>query len=270
MQASANYIQLSPFDLSLAAILVILLVLLSVRLRLGLALQLTIAAVRTAVQLTLVGLVLHLIFAQIHLGWVLLMALVMLLAAGREVMQRQHHRFSGWWGFGVGAMSMFVSSFSVTLFALLLIIGPDPWYTPQYSIPLLGMLLGNTMNGISIGLDRLTQNVWIQRAVIENRLMLGHDWNQAVAGLRRESIRSGLIPIINAMAAAGIVSLPGMMTGQLLHGAVPMDAVKYQILIMFLIASGTGFGVYFAVWSASKHLFDERQRLRLDRLRIRE
>ncbi len=270
MNTTSGYIQLTAFDLSLAAILVILLVLLSVKLKLGLAAQLAVAAARTAVQLTLVGLVLHVIFAQVHLGWILLMSVVMLLAAGREVMQRQHHRFAGWWGFGVGAISMFVSSFSVTLFALLLIIGPEPWYTPQYSIPLLGMLLGNTMNGISIGLDRLTQNVWVQRAVIENRLMLGQDWNRAIGRLRRESIRSGLIPIINAMAAAGIVSLPGMMTGQLLHGAVPMDAIKYQILIMFLIASGTGFGVYFAVWTASRHLFDERQRLRLDRLEIRE
>jgi cell division protein FtsL len=68
------------------------------------------------------------------------------------------------------------------------------------------------------------------------------------------------------MAAAGIVSLPGMMTGQILAGAPPMEAVKYQILIMFLITAGTGFGTIVAVWSGSRHLFDERQRLRLDRL----
>jgi putative ABC transport system permease protein len=129
------------------------------------------------------------------------------------------------------------------------------------------MLLGNTMNGISIGLDRLTSTAWDQRGQIEGRLMLGHDWSRAIDRIRTQSIRSGLIPIINSMAAAGLVSLPGMMTGQILGGNPPMEAVKYQILIMFLIAGGTGFGTLVAVWLGSRRLFDERQRLRLDRLR---
>jgi putative ABC transport system permease protein len=76
-----------------------------------------------------------------------------------------------------------------------------------------------------------------------------------------------LIPIVSAMAAAGIVSLPGMMTGQILAGNPPMEAVKYQILIMFSIAAATGFGTLAAVWLGARRLFDERQRLRLDRLR---
>jgi putative ABC transport system permease protein len=79
-------------------------------------------------------------------------------------------------------------------------------------------------------------------------------------------MRVGMIPIINAMAAAGIVSLPGMMTGQILAGSPPLEAVKYQILIMFMIAAGTGFGTVIAVWIGSRRLFDERERLRLDRL----
>ena len=68
------------------------------------------------------------------------------------------------------------------------------------------------------------------------------------------------------MAAAGIVSLPGMMTGQILAGAEPVEAVKYQILIMFLVSAGSGFGTLAAVHLAVRRLFDERQRLRLDRL----
>ena len=88
-----------------------------------------------------------------------------------------------------------------------------------------------------------------------------------IGDLRREALRSGLIPIVNAMTAAGIVSLPGMMTGQILAGAPPAEAVKYQILIMFLIAAGSGFGTVAAVWLASRRLFDDRGRLRLDRLR---
>lgn len=259
-------ISLSSIDLSLAAALVLLLALMSRRIYPGLAGQLLVAAVRTVIQLLLIGLVLKALFASSSLLWVLLLSLVMLAIAGREVMARQHRRFAGAWGYGIGLVSMFISSFSVTLFALLVVLGTRPWYEPQYSIPLLGMLLGNTMNGISLALDRLTQAAWDQRAVIEARLMLGHSADQAISGIRRQVFRSGLIPIINAMAAAGVVSLPGMMTGQILAGAPPVEAVKYQILIMFLIASGAGFGTLAAVRLAVRRLFDERQRLRLERL----
>ncbi len=261
-------IKLTPLDLSLAAGLVLALALLSLRMRLALTGQIAIAALRTTVQLLLVGLVLEALFAAVHLLWMIAIASVMLLIAGREVMARQRYRFTGWWGFGMGTVSMFVSAFSVTLLALTVIIQVRPWYTPQYAIPLLGMLLGNTMTGIAVGLDRLTQTAWQQRAGIEARLAHGQDWRQAIGGIRRDAARSGMIPIINAMAAAGVVSLPGMMTGQILAGSPPLQAVKYQILMMFLISAGTGFGTLAALQLGSRRLFDARQRLRLDRLRV--
>lgn len=261
-------IQLSAFDLGLAALLVIALAALSVRMQLGLATSLLVAALRTTVQLILIGLVLKALFANVHLGWISLIAVIMLVVAGREVMARQKRRFKGVWGFGLGSLSMFVSTFTVTILALLVVIDTQPWYTPQYAIPLLGMMLGNTMNGIALGLDRLTDTAWQQRRVIEAQLILGSDWMTASASMRRDSIRTGMIPIINAMAAAGVVSLPGMMTGQILAGAPPMEAVTYQILIMFMIAAGTGFGTIVAVSLGAKHLFDERERLRLDRLAL--
>ncbi len=261
-----NLIQLSPVDLALAALIVLGMAVLSQGLGLRLARPIIVAALRTTGQLLLIGLVLKALFAHAHLGWVMLMALFMLAVAGHEVVARQHRRFIGWWGYGLGTFSMFLSSFAVTVLALTVIVGPDPWYTPQYAIPLLGMLLGNTMNGVALSVDRLTETAWNQRTRIEARLMLGQEWHEAIAPLRREAVRSGMIPIINAMAAAGVVSLPGMMTGQILAGAPPMEAVKYQVLIMFLIAGGSGFGTLGAVWLASRRLFDEAQRLRLDRL----
>ena len=260
-------VELSIIDLMIAASLVVLLAVLSMRLQSNISRQLLIASVRTALQLALIGLVLKVLFENASLVWVTILAFIRLLIAGREVMVRQEYRFKGWWGYAMGTFSMFLSSFAVTIFALIVILGDDPWYTPQYAIPLLGMLLGNTMNGIAIAMDRLTHTAWEQRQVIEARLMLGERWDDAISDYRRQAIRSGMIPIINAMAAAGVVSLPGMMTGQILAGAAPMDAVKYQILIMFLIAAGTGLGTLVAVGLGSKHLFDERQRLCLDRLR---
>ncbi len=259
-------IHLDNLDLSIAALLVLALAGFAHRHHAPLGRQILVAAGRTGIQLLLIGLVLKSLFADGRFGWVLLMSLIMLLVAGYEVQARQQRRFGGLWSYGIGSLSMFLSSFTVTLFSLWVIIGNDPWYQPQYAIPLLGMLLGNTMNGVSIAMDRLTQSAWEQRARIEARLMLGHSAREAIADLRRQAVRSGLIPIINAMSAAGVVSLPGMMTGQILAGAPPVEAVKYQILIMFLISAGTGLGTLGAVAISSRRLFDERQRLRLDRL----
>ncbi len=260
-------ITLSAGDLSLAAVLVLLVALLSLQLHLGLERRLLIAAGRSVLQLMLLGLVLKTLFATQALWLILLLALIMLAVAGWEVMARQQRPYRGFWGYGIGALSMFISSFSITVLALTLIIRVEPWYQPQYLIPLLGMLLGNTMNGIAIALDQLTRQAVASRAQIEAQLLLGAHWDQAIAGLRRESLRAGLIPIINAMSTAGIVSLPGMMTGQILAGGPPLEAAKYQIMILLLISAGTGFGSIAAVWIGSRRLFDDRERLRLDRLR---
>ena len=260
-------ITLSVWDLSIAAGLVLILAGLGIWLQLGVTRQLIIAAMRTTLQLLLVGYILKILFDSVHLGYMTVVVTVMLLFAGREVMARQTHPYKGWWGFGMGTMSMFISTFTVTFIALTVIINNEPWYTPQYAIPLLGMMLGNTMTGIALGLERLTQAAREQRKQIEAQLMLGFSGREAITAIRRQSMRYGMIPIINSMAAAGLVSLPGMMTGQILAGSPPLEAVKYQILIMFLISAGTGFGTVVAVVMGSRRLFDDRERLRLDRLR---
>lgn len=265
-----NIISLSFIDLSLAAILVLLLAVASIFLKLDLASKIVIAAIRTVIQLLLIGLVLKALFAQVNLLFVSVLSIIMLLIAGREVMARQQRRFGGLWGYGLGTLSMFISSFTLTIYALIVVVGTDPWYTPQYAIPLLGMMLGNTMTGVSLALDRLTTSAWQQRHIIEARLILGQDWRTAIGDITRDSVRIGMMPMINAMAAAGLVSLPGMMTGQILSGTEPVEAVKYQILIMFLITAGTGFAAILATWLGAKHLFDDRQRLHLERLEMKK
>ena len=255
---------LSPLDLTLAATLVLLLGIFSWRMRLGLEKRLAISALRTTIQLLFIGQVLRVLFSNAGFLFVFAISMVMLTVAGREVIARQHRKIRGFQGWLLGTGSMFVSSFAVTFFALAVIIANDPWYTPQYAIPLLGMLLGNTMNGIALSMDRMTGALWQQRRIVEQRLLLGQTSREAIHEIRQQAMRSGMIPIINAMAAAGLVSLPGMMTGQILGGSSPMDAVKYQILIMFLICAGTGFGVMTAITLTSRKLFDDRDRLRLE------
>ena len=264
---SNGLILLSPVDLGMAAGLVLLLAALSWNLQLGIGRRMLVASLRSTVQLLLLGLVLKTLFASTNPWLVAALAAVMLGVAGYEVMARQKYRFRGAWGYGTGALSMFLSSFSIALLALLVLLQPAPWYTPQYAIPLLGMLLGNTMTGIAVSLDSLTRQTIDKRHQIEARLALGHTAAEAIGDIRRDALRAGLIPIVNAMATAGIVSLPGMMTGQILAGSPPMEAAKYQLLILFLIAAGTGLGSMAAVLLGSKRLFDGRERLRRERLR---
>jgi putative ABC transport system permease protein len=261
-----SYIALDGLDLALAALLVVLNGGLSLALQLGLTRQLTIATLRMIVQLLLVGLVLEVLFSLVSPLWTGLAALAMLLFAGREIMARQERRLTGFWAYGLGTSCMLVAATLVTLFALVVQVNPDPWYHPRYALPLLGMVLGNTMTGIALGLHTLTTGLTRDRAAVEARLALGATRYEAVLPVSRAAMRTALMPIINSMAATGLVALPGMMTGQILAGADPVQAVKYQILVMFLIAGGTGLGATSAVMAGGRRLTDARHRLRLDRL----
>ncbi len=259
-------VQLSALDLAIAALLVVVNAGLSLRLGLGLERSLLVAAVRTAVQLFLVGFVIKALFALASPLWTGLMALAMVLLAGYEVHARQTRRFTGAWTYGLGTLSVTVGAGLVAVLALAALVQPDPWHQPRYAIPLLGMILGNAMTGVSLALDALVSAASRERTAIEARLALGADRATALSAVSHRALRAGLMPIINAMSAAGLIALPGMMTGQILAGADPVEAVRYQILIMFLIAGGTGIGVFLAVVAGTRRLSDSRHRLRLDRL----
>src|SRR5215471_3393215 len=261
-----TYIQLNYSDLVLPALLVVMNGALSLALHLKLERQLAVASARMVVQLVLVGYVLTFLFAAVSPLWTALAAIIMVLFASRETVVRQKRRLQGLWRYGLGAGCTLLAAGTVTMFSLLTQLRPEPWYHPRYALPLLGMILGNTMTGISLGLDVLTNGLIRERAAVESCLALGGTRYQAMLPIMRNALRSGFMPTINGMAAIGLVSLPGMMTGQILAGVEPIDAVKYQLLIMFLIAGGTGLGTLAAVIGGGHLLTDNRHRLRLDRI----
>jgi putative ABC transport system permease protein len=256
---------LGASDLALAALLVVLNAVLSLLLNMGLARALLVAGVRVVVQLLLVGLVLATVFALESPLLVAAVMLAMLATAGYEIYSRQERRFSGFWGAGLGAGTTMLATTLVTVFAMALL-RPDPWFAPQITIPMFGIVLGNVMNGVSISLNAFNNGIARERAAIEAQLALGATRYAALRAVQRRALRSGLIPIVNQMSAAGIITLPGMMTGQILAGMPPYEAAKYQILVMFLLAGGAGLGALGAAWLAVWRASDERDRLRLDRL----
>ena len=261
-----SYIELSNLDLALASLLLVMNGILSMVLGLGVTRQLAIAAVRMVIQLALVALVLEILFTQTSLGLTLGAGLIMALVAGYEALARQERRLKGWWAYGLGTTALLIAGGLVILLTLTVFVRPDPVYDPRYAIPLFGMILGNCLTGVSLGLDTLTTGVARERSSIEARLLLGETRYQALNAVARRAVRTGMMPLINSMAATGIVSLPGMMTGQILAGIQPGEAARYQILIMMLLAGATALGVIMAVGAGMYRLTDDRHRLRLDRL----
>ncbi|WP_299624366.1 iron export ABC transporter permease subunit FetB [Pelagibius sp.] len=262
----SEFIRLTPLDLGLAALLLLGVAVLSLLLQLRIEAKLLVAALRCTLQLALIGLVLTKLFELLSPWWTGLAALAMILFAGREIMARQEGGLQRLWAYGIGTTSMLLAASLVTVFALTTQVQPQPWYDPRYALPLLGMILGNILTGISLGLQRLTEGARQQRAGIEAQLCLGATRRSAMLPITRQALTTALMPIINSLAATGLVSLPGMMTGQILAGVDPIEAVKYQLLIMFLIAGGTTLGAVIAVFAGVYRLTDTRDRLRLDRL----
>lgn len=262
-----NYMHLSDGALAAAASLILINAGLSLALELGLAKRLLIAALRMTAQLLLIGMVLTALFSHVALHWTLLAAAVMIGFAGHEIASRLDRPLSGGWSYGLGLSCIGAAALTSLVFSLASGVHPEPWYDPRFAIPLLGMVLGNAMTGIALGLNTLTQACANQRAAIEAQLALGAARRQAFRAPVQLAARNAMLPTVNSMAATGLVFLPGMMTGQILAGADPTDAVRYQLMVMFLISGCTGVGAIAAIFFAARRLTDSRCRLRLDRLR---
>ncbi|HCQ64446.1 MAG TPA: iron export ABC transporter permease subunit FetB [Rhodobacteraceae bacterium] len=261
-----DYVILGWGDLAAASVFLVLNAGLSIWLQLGIERRLALSALRMVVQLLLVGLVLKAVFSIANPWLTALVALVMIGFAAREIRARQERPLAGIWGWSIGGGAMALAGLFITIYGLSVAIRPEPWWQPRYALPLLGMILGNTMTGVSLGLEALTGALKRERVAVEAQLLLGRTRAEAFRPQVRRALRAGFTPIINAMAATGVVSLPGMMTGQILSGVAPEEAVKYQLLIMFLIGGATGLGVLGAVLATARRMSDDRHRLRLDRL----
>lgn len=257
---STGALDLSHVDLAIAASLILVSGGISWYMRLKMEKQLAIASLRTIVQLLLVGYVLKWVFDISTLLALVPVVILMLLTATHTAVTRPNRAFrgAGWRAF----VTMAASSLMITVTATRLIVGVTPWFAPHYLIPLLGMVLGNTMNGISLSIDHLLESLSERGAEVEMELALGASRWEAARGPLSQAIRRGMIPITNTMMVVGIVALPGMMTGQILAGADPLVAVKYQIMIMFMIAAGTALGSMAASLLAYRRLFNSKHQLR--------
>lgn len=260
----ATVIPLGPADLAVAAALLLVGGAVSVSFRLGLEKRLAVAAVRTVVQLLLIGFVLRWVFAREHAWSIVPLIAVMIAAASHAAVKRSSRSVRGLAVLSFGALvaSGLLTTVTITTF----VIGVRPWWEPQYLIPLLGMCLGNALTGISLCVDTLLTTLTDRADVVEMELSLGASRFEAARAPIAEGVRRGMVPIINSMSVVGLVSLPGMMTGQILAGQDPYGAVKYQIMVMFMIASATALGCILISLLVYRRVFNARHQLRTDRI----
>ncbi|MGL5033669.1 MAG: ABC transporter permease, partial [Microcystaceae cyanobacterium] len=157
--------------------------------------------------------------------------------------------------------SLFVSTVLTLGYAILVIIQPAAWYQPQYLIPLAGMVLGNAMSSASLAGERLSSLIQQNQRELETHLCLGATPKQAIAGYQQTAIQASLIPTLNQMMVVGIVSLPGMFTGQVLAGMDPINAASYQILILFMIAFANLLTAILVTEGVYRQFFNEQMQL---------
>jgi putative ABC transport system permease protein len=237
-----------------------LLVVMSQLLRLGRGKEFLTAAVRMTLQLVIAGYLLELVFRQqnifITIGIMLFMQSFALLTIYGRVKGKISSALKK-----VVAFSLFIGTTLPLAYFMLIVIAADPWYEPRFFIPIAGMTIGNSMTGITLGAERLAQMFQAGRVRIEEALMLGASPQLAVSDFLGETFSAAIIPTINSMLGMGLIFIPGMMTGQILAGASPIDAIKYQIVIMMGILGSVSLAVFLIIQFGYRTFFNERAQL---------
>ncbi|MCY9660572.1 iron export ABC transporter permease subunit FetB [Paenibacillus chondroitinus] len=225
---------MSAYALAFTLVFIAITIFVSMWQKLGLEREITIGTIRSSIQLLLVGYVLHFIFHTDAPILIVLIVGVMITVASWNASQRGKGLSGIRWRI---ALSITVTEGLIMVLLLSLrIIEP----TPQYIIPISGMTIGNAMVVSSLFLNQMKRDVQSSKGEIEALLSLGANVRQSIQDCMKRAVKASMIPTIDGMKTVGLVQLPGMMTGMIVAGADPVEAVRYQILIMFAFTSSAG------------------------------
>ena len=253
-------LDITSIDLTVALGLVLISIGVSRWHRTGLARSFAIGALRTVLQLTLVGYLLVYVFA-IDRWYVVVAALLLMLAvASKAAVDRQDSKTPGL--FAITGVALLLGSGLTLIYVSVMVVHADPWYNPRYLIPLFGMILGNAMNAAALAADRLAGEMETRRPEVEAYLSLGANSVRAAREPVRRALRASMIPTVNTLMVVGIVSLPGMMTGQIIAGSDPLLAIRYQIVVMFMLGSAVALAAVIVVLGYRRTFFTAAEQLR--------
>lgn len=250
-----SYIPISNMQLLLSVFLIVITGIVSALLKLGMLRSLLWGTVRAFLQLTIIGYALTFIFAINKIYIIIPIILLQCYIAAREASKRINKSTES--PILISFLALTASSFIVGLIVVMLIISPQPLYSAQVMIPIFGMILGNSMNGIALSLDRMLAEINAHLDQVEQLLCLGATPWEAVKSYAQKAIKAGMTPSINALMIVGLVSLPGMMTGQILAGMNPHNAVRYQFVVMVMMTAATAIGCLLMVTLYYKKVFTD-------------
>ncbi|MBN1836003.1 MAG: iron export ABC transporter permease subunit FetB [Spirochaetales bacterium] len=256
-----GFVRIELVYLGLGYLLIVLLLVLVRLKKLGKGWEITLASLRMTVQLIAVGFVLTYVFSWHRLWITVLIFLVMEGFAIYTVFGRVKKEIFPALR-PVIALSMLAGTAGALAYFLFVIVRVRPWFDPRYFIPVAGMIIGNSMNGVVIGIERLSSGMRSQLERLEGALMLGASPREAARPFVKEAFSAGIMPIVNNMMGMGIVFLPGMMTGQILSGIAPLEAIKYQIAIMLGIAGSVAVSVFLATEFGHRRFFNRHSQVR--------
>lgn len=250
-----------PFWRLLAAYLFVVILILIVKWRgINREREIIIATFRMSIQLVIVGFILEYIFQSAHPLYTLGIVVIMTSFAIYTVMKRLKHALNRQMKRLIAYSLLVGVMFSITYF-LFVVIGLSPWYKPTYVIPIAGMIIGNSMTGITLGVNTYMNDMKSERHLVEGALMLGATPKVATKQIANKAFDAAMMPTINNMVGMGIVFLPGMMTGQILGGASPLTSIEYQIAIMLGIVGAVSLSVILFVLFGYKTFFNEKNQL---------
>ncbi|RHZ50627.1 hypothetical protein Glove_494g15 [Diversispora epigaea] len=227
--------------------------------------SLFISSIRCLVQLTIMGLILEDVFKARHPFVVMTMIFVLIFLAANEVSYNKSRKRHTGMFFSV-LVSLTLSTLTIGIIGSRYALSQVPFWEPQVFIPTMGMLLGNCMSTVAVGNSYALGQFSEQRENIEMYLAFGASRWEAGRPVAVEAIRLAMLPIINSMSIIGLISIPGMMTGQIIGGAPIMDAVKYQQIIMFMISASSALGVLTTICVCVFTCIDGSHRLRTERI----
>ncbi len=222
--------------------------------------EILVSTVRMTLQLILTGYILVYLFNNINPLYTIIIIVIMEIFAIYNIFKRTKTELSKSLK-KIIAISMVLGTLSSLVYFLLVVVNISPWYDPRYFIPIAGMLIGNSMTGISLGVTRLVDGMHNQRHLVESALMLGATPKMAAKEIIDNAFDSAILPSINSMVGMGIVFLPGMMTGQILSGTSPVTAIEYQIAIMLGILGSVSLTVILFIQLGYKTFFNEQSQL---------
>jgi putative ABC transport system permease protein len=236
-------------------VFVVLVAVLAAWQRLHLTGELLVAALRAGVQLIAVGAVLLVIFDYVGLpgaaGWVMIMVVIAGQVAGRRGAGVPRARTAATVGVGIGSLVVLVALF---------VLGVLP-VQPRVVVPVAGMIVATAMQAAGLTLRRLREDAQSARAAIEARLCLGLPARQAFLPHQRSALRTALLPAIDSTKVVGLISLPGAMTGLILAGVDPFTAIRYQIVVMYMLLAAAALAALTTARLAERALFDQAHRL---------